>query len=395
MSASLRRRAFVGLAVALASIAGLGAWLRLRPLRDPPPLDPALERTVTAWLAGHAEDPVDYVVDRLRDHDVVFLGEFHRIRHDVRFVQALVPRLYAAGVRHLGFEFGGVETQALVDSLLVAPEYDADAVRRVLFEHDPFWGYVEYEDVYRAAWRVNRARPPGAPPFRIVHLDYRPRWELRQGPLDDATRRRIWYRGDRDVFMARTLMREIVARGRRALVYCGINHAFTRFEQPFYDRRSGRCAGTGAGRMGNIVRRAIGKRAMTIALHQPWASRRDGLVHPVGGAVDRAMDVLGNPRAGFDVVGSPLAALRDTVAAYAACDSAFTLGSLCDGYVYLAPLREFGGCTVDGGFLGPGDLESARARCPTDLGRRILRWRWVWRLSLWVDAQQVVHRRLR
>jgi hypothetical protein len=46
------------------------------------------------------------------DHDVVLLGEQHRIKHDAPFVQELLPRLAEAGVNILATEFARREDLA-------------------------------------------------------------------------------------------------------------------------------------------------------------------------------------------------------------------------------------------------------------------------------------------
>lgn len=40
----------------------------------------------TDWLS-----PEDYVISKFKDHDYVFIGEYHRIRHDVMLISNLIP----------------------------------------------------------------------------------------------------------------------------------------------------------------------------------------------------------------------------------------------------------------------------------------------------------------
>ncbi len=87
---------------------------------DPPPIDPVLQSKLAAWLEVEGDAPEDYVVGLFSDHDVVFLGEQHRVKHNVLLVQSLIEPLYETGVRTLATEFGRREDQALIDSLLSA-----------------------------------------------------------------------------------------------------------------------------------------------------------------------------------------------------------------------------------------------------------------------------------
>ena len=59
---------------------------------------PKLSEEKTEELVGVLEaqgmPSDDYVLSKFQDHDVVLLGEFHRIAEDVRLVSRLIPRLY-------------------------------------------------------------------------------------------------------------------------------------------------------------------------------------------------------------------------------------------------------------------------------------------------------------
>ena len=125
------------------------------------------EPQLAAYLEEHGKSPEDYVISKFADHQIVFLGEYHRIRHDVELVQRLMPLLYKAGIHNLGIEFGAEELQAEADRLVTADVYDPLLARSLMFRWEPWWGYHEYIELYHAAWDVNRSRPKGAAPFRI------------------------------------------------------------------------------------------------------------------------------------------------------------------------------------------------------------------------------------
>lgn len=112
---------------------------------------PALERHDAGWVKAHSSAPEEYVISKFRDHDIVFVGELHRVRHDVLFIQDLIPRLYAAGIYNLGIEFGVSEYQDKADALVTADRYDQSTARWLMFQSATYWGYQEYEDLYRAA----------------------------------------------------------------------------------------------------------------------------------------------------------------------------------------------------------------------------------------------------
>ena len=102
-----------------------------------PDLDPSLAANLKACLSDQGRAPADYIVGKFADHDVVFLGEHHYIKHDLEFVHALVPRLHAAGVYYVGTEFSRHEEQPLIDSLLALDAYDPLLAREIVFRQEP------------------------------------------------------------------------------------------------------------------------------------------------------------------------------------------------------------------------------------------------------------------
>ena len=146
--------------------------------QDPPPIEPALQAKLAVWLDTEGQAPERYVVDLFSDHDVVFLGEQHRVKHDILLVRSLISPLYEAGLQVLATEFGRREDQARIDSLLAAPVWDEQQAREIVFLQSVFWGYQEYIDVYRSAWELNRKLPEGAPRFRILGMNDSPDWSL-------------------------------------------------------------------------------------------------------------------------------------------------------------------------------------------------------------------------
>jgi hypothetical protein len=134
------------------------------------------DRELTSYVKAHWQTPEDYIVGKFKKYDVVFVNEGHRIKQDPELIQHLIPRLYKAGVRNLGFEFARYSDQADMDRLIAAPTYDENLSRRLLFNMFVGWGYKEYLDVLRSAWALNRSLPVSAPKFRIVGLGSTADW---------------------------------------------------------------------------------------------------------------------------------------------------------------------------------------------------------------------------
>jgi hypothetical protein len=341
---------------------------------DPPPLDPARRAELESWLAAHGKDPAEYVVGLFADHDVVFLGEVHHIRHEVHFVPSLFEPLYAAGVRTLATEFGRREDQARIDSLLAAPAWHEDLARAIVFDQYVWWGFQEYVDVYRGAWELNRKLPAGSPPFRILGVNDSPDWSHIQKPEDrddGAIMAKVW-RGGGEEHWARVIL-ERVAVGEKVLVYSGMHHAFSEYRQPIV--AGGEFKRFDDSRMGNHVFRALGKRAVTIFMHAPWngpAGYDAAVVHPADGVIDALMlEREGGPRAaGFDLSGgSPFGALAVRNCVYRHGYPDFRLADFADGWIYWKPVSECEGVTPIQGWITRENLERARLQTPNPRSR--------------------------
>jgi len=86
-----------------------------------------------AWLDEHGRSPEEYIASKFSDHDIVFIGEYHRIKHDPILVQNVISVIYRNGVCNLGLEFIAARDQALVDSLLAGDVYDCELANRIFW----------------------------------------------------------------------------------------------------------------------------------------------------------------------------------------------------------------------------------------------------------------------
>ncbi len=334
---------------------------------DSPSIDPALQSKLAAWLEVEGETPENYVVGLFSDHDVVFLGEQHRVKQDALLVQSLIEPLYKVGVRVLATEFGRREDQAEIDSLLAAPEWDEDLAREIAFRQFVWWGYREYVDIYRSAWKLNQGLPDGVPQFRILGINDSPDWSFvttDAGRDDPAVMRKVW-RGGGEEHWADVIL-DAVRSGEQVLVHCGIHHAFTEYRQPVVIDGEFRRFDSSL-RCGNHVFAALGKGAVTVFLHAPWNGPEgygSRMRHPADGVIDALMLAEGPRPVGFDLADGPFGELRVEDAVYRHGYEDFKLADFCDGWIYMKPISEYAGVTPIPGWVNESNLEFARAQSP-------------------------------
>jgi hypothetical protein len=287
-------------------------------------------------LKSTGENPETYVISKFKDYDYVFLGEYHRNKQDVEFVTSLIPKLYKNGIRNIAYEFYEYANQPIIDSLLSAKEWDEQILFHKLSKGFAVnWGYTEYLNLIKKAWEFNQTLKDGQPKFRVVMMQYE-YFPCKKG-LE------VYGGVDPDKFMADVVEKEIISKGEKALIYCGIHHAFTSYKQPIYDFEQKKLQGLSDKRLGNILHRKYPERTFTIFLHSPWISWKgfeEQCVRPVDGAIDSAMAMLKNKPVGFDIKNKFAGTLKSTDSYYAFGYTNFKLSDFCDGYIFLLPYKK-------------------------------------------------------
>lgn len=299
-----------------------------------PPVTSNIE--IDNYIKNNYLTPEEYVISKFRDHDYIFIGEQHRIKHDVDFISSLIPRLYKNGITNLAIEFGASSNQSLLDSLLSMKQWNQDFSYQIASKGFFIsWGYKEYLDILKKAWEFNQTLEASHPKFRIIYLntDYFPRKKGfdRFGGIDP------------DMNMSKTFQNEVIRKNEKALIYTGINHAFTRYNQVMYDSENSETFKLYDQRFGNLIHKIYPERTFTIFLHAPWGPKKRGsykLVKPVNGVIDACMTSFNNKPVGFDVAGTPFGKLDSKDSFYSIGHEDFTLADFCDGYIFLKPYRQ-------------------------------------------------------
>jgi len=195
----------------------------------------------TGVLTSHAQDaarvpavrvdPISAIIDAFATHPIVALGEGpHGNEQGHAFRLALIrdPR-FAARVNDIVIESGSARYQDDVDRFVRGEEV-AEGFLRAARENTvtptPAWDRPIYDELFRAVRDMNRSQSPdrqlrillGDPPIVWNEVrtaeDYRP-WLMR-----------------RDSHPAELIQREVLAKGRRALVVYGDGHFQARSERP-------------------------------------------------------------------------------------------------------------------------------------------------------------------
>jgi hypothetical protein len=176
-------------------------------------------------------DPIAAILDAFRDYRIVALGEGSHgniAGHEFRLALLRDPR-FAALVNDIVVESGSARDQAGVDAFVRGDAVPEDVVREALENSAgaaPVWDRPMYLEFFRAVRSLNQGRPPDRQ-VRVLLGDPPIDWAMVKTPADY----RPWLL-QRDSHPAATIEREVLARGRRALIVYGDGHLQFRSERP-------------------------------------------------------------------------------------------------------------------------------------------------------------------
>jgi hypothetical protein len=307
------------------------------------------ENDLKSYLENNWQTPENYILSKFETYDYVFVGEFHRIKHDIELIKGLIPKLYENGVYNLGFEFGCYELQQQSDSLITMPKFDRKLAREIVYHFNPAWNHKEYIDIYKIVWELNSKLKKNQKKFRIVNLTES---YVKCNDGEDA-----WQDINSDEYMANVILNEIVSKKERALIYMGINHAFTKYSFPKYDIKKDSLKGFSK-RTGNFVYDKAKDKSFTIFLHSAWPSLDyKKLVVPVHGKIDSVINLLSIKRVGFDTKNTPFGNLTSTNTFYKFGQGNFTLDKFCDGYIVQKLFLESEPVTIEENYFSEDNVD--------------------------------------
>jgi hypothetical protein len=237
---------------------------------------------VGASPAPASDSSIAAVLDAFRDHQVVAVGEVHYSAAEHRWLRQLVTsENFAKTVNDIVIEFGNSRYQALLDRFIAGDSVPSDSLRMVWRNTTQMfvWDSPLYEGLLRTIRDLDRSLPPDRR-IRVLAGDPPIDWDSVRTMQDFP--HSYGYR-DPDTFAI--LEREVLGRGRKALVIIGDVHLLRR--DPSSDFAPGRLDRTSLGDA--LAQRYPGKAYLvwTVAgndsLQQMFADQHTNLLVPLQG----------------------------------------------------------------------------------------------------------------
>lgn len=168
-------------------------------------------------------EPVTAIISAFGSHDVVALGEgTHTNEQSHAFRVALIrdPR-FSAVVNDIVVEFGNAKYQDVMDRYVRNQDVSRDELRKVwqnTTQAFTIWDRPIYEELFQVVRALNATLPP-ARQLRVLLGDPPIDWAAVRSAADSEP-----WSEQRDSYPAGVISREVLARGRKALLLFGDGH---------------------------------------------------------------------------------------------------------------------------------------------------------------------------
>lgn len=335
------------------------------------------------YLKHNAVDATSYVLEKLKNYQVVAIGEDHWIADHTPFLcEVLKEAAKNKDTRPnvIAVEFGSELDQSTAQYVVMSPTFEPDSVYKILQHTPDILGnpYKEYFDVFKCIWEINQTLPKEEK-IGIRMLDP-------AGVQDMFNKSATKRSRDRDMSMFNKLRFDFI-KGNKIIFYAGQAHTQNQirgYKQPglnySYNYPSA----------GFLIKSCYPKDVFTIDL---WAPVNMGSGYEINpetgywyeknyGVYDKAFQEYGDRACGFDIKDGPWStiSMMDYFCAPGKEDERYPavvtdaspysrdvlLSSLIDGIVFVKPSKEFsGGQLID--IYTPDFIEVCRKRLNKEL----------------------------
>ena len=312
------------------------------------------------YLKHNAVDATSYVLDKLKNYQIVAIGEDHWIADHTPFLCSVLKE--AAKNKEtrpdiVAVEFGSELDQSTAQYVVSAPTFEPDSVYKILQHTPDVLGnpYKEYFDVFKCIWEINQTLPKDEK-IRMRMLDP-------AGIQDRFNKSKTKRDRDRDMSMFNKLRLDFV-KGNKIIFYAGQAHTQKQIRGA---NQTGLNYSYNYPSAGFLIKSCYPKDVFTIDLWSPLNMGSGYEVNPETGhwyeknygVYDNAFQEYGNKACGFDIKDGPWSTISmmeyfcapgkedewyPAVVTDASPYSRYILlSSLIDGIVFIKPSKEFSG----------------------------------------------------
>ncbi len=339
------------------------------------------------YISTHGQDPVDYVMDKFKNHYVVALGEDHWIKDHPLFLCDLIKSINgredSLNIDVLAIEFGNVINQDLADEFINSSTYREDLVIKILQNTPDLygWPYLEVIQIFKTVWEENQKKDEKHK-TKILLLD--PPYMIQVMNGEEYN-----YTCSRDESMT-NIIRGGILNKKRILFYAGLLHtrksiygSYLSAENIYYNQTSA----------GFLLKSLYPQLVFSIKL---WgglmgSNGYNKISEPMkwerlyNGTIDAAFKINKNKPVGFDIDKSPFSEIPVTEfykTSNETLDSgnnrfigspynkSILLKDEIDGIIFFKPVEEFTGATIYPNFFDDNFINLLKKRTDEKISNR-------------------------
>jgi hypothetical protein len=336
-------------------------WLELGDKVEASEIDPSQYPVFTRWLDEHGKSPLEYALDKCREHQVVIFGELHDTKDYLDFFLQLIPEAYhKAGVRYVILEVCRYEDNDKIEKLIEGATYDK-ALALEIARSGPWasWRSKEYWDIFEVVWKLNKSLQAGAEHMKVIGMNFSADLTLNHLYLNNKLKDEALIEKARaqrpllyvdDELMAAAVEETVMKNKAKGMVWVGRNHSFTHYAQPAVNADG--IFVHDWPRLGFLLHQNFQNRIFQISFHgsdsydspKEIYEKYNGEKPVLSGLIEKIMAERGNKPVGFDVCPSPFANIRDghSISYYFQPNVRFS--DITQGYIFIAPWDKISNC---------------------------------------------------
>jgi len=254
-------------------------WRELGATVEASEIDSSQYPIFTRWLDEFGKVPINYALEKCREHQVVIFGELHGIKDYLDFFLELISEAYhKAGMRYVILEVCKHEDNGKIEKLVEGETYDRDLALEIA-RSGPWatWNSKEYWDIFEIVWKLNKSLPAGAEHMKVIGMDVSADLPLnflyQNNKLEDKkllekARVETVLLSMRDELMAAAIEAEVIRKQSKGMVWVGANHSFTHYAQPQVNKDG--ILVREWPRLANLLYQKYKNRIFQICMHSPY-----------------------------------------------------------------------------------------------------------------------------
>lgn len=336
-------------------------WMELGDKVEASEIDSSQYPFFSKWLDEFGKTPLDYALEKCREHQVVIFGELHGAKDYLDFFLKLIPEAYyKAGMRYVILEVCKYEDNERIEKLIEGETYDRKLALEIA-RSGPWatWNSKEYWDIFEVVWKLNKSLPAGAEHMKVIGMnvsaDLVLNWLYDNNKLEDQkliekakVQELLLY--ENDALMAAAVEAAVIRKKTKGMVWVGRNHSFTHYAQP---------AVNADGifihdwpRLGYLLHQRYQDRIFQISFHGSDSydspkgiyDKYNGEKPVLSDLIEKIMAERGNKPVGFDISPSPFANVKDRRSIQFYFQPNVRFSDITQGYIFINPWDKISKC---------------------------------------------------